>query len=111
MPFDPVRLEVLGDPVTVVEPVMMKPTGAANYAVSRHGTLVYMPSRPGMQETPRSLVWVDRKGREEPTKAPPRAYNNPRLSPDGTRLTSETGAFEAGGHHSPLGGGLDVRRA
>ena len=32
--FDPVRLEVLGDSVTVVERVMIKPNGAANYAVS-----------------------------------------------------------------------------
>ena len=40
--FDPVRLEVLGDPVTVVDHVMIKPTGAANYAVSRQGTLVYI---------------------------------------------------------------------
>jgi serine/threonine-protein kinase len=31
-------------------------------------------------------VWVDRKGHEEPIKAPPRAYSTPRLSPDGTRL-------------------------
>ncbi len=43
--FDPVRLEVLGDPVTVAEHVMMKPGGAANYAVSRSGTLVYRTGR------------------------------------------------------------------
>ena len=72
--FDPVRLEVLGDPVTVVEHVMMKPTGAANYAVSRQGTLVYVPGGVSVQTTPRSLVWVDRKGHEEPIKAPLRAY-------------------------------------
>ena len=42
--FDLARLEVLGDPVTVVEHVLMKPTGAADYAVSRQGTLVYVPS-------------------------------------------------------------------
>ena len=87
--FDPVRLEVLGDPVTVVEHVMMKPTGAANYAVSRQGTLVYMPGGAGEQTTPRSLVWVDRKGHEEPIRAPLRAYGTPRLSPDGTRVAVE----------------------
>ena len=58
--------------------------GAANYAVSRSGTLVYVPAA-GTQ-TPRSLVWVDRKGRETPISAPPRAYAEPRLSPDGTRV-------------------------
>jgi serine/threonine-protein kinase len=31
-------------------------------------------------------VWVDRAAREEPLAAPPRAYTQPRLSPDGTRI-------------------------
>jgi serine/threonine-protein kinase len=35
----------------------------------------------------RTLVWVDRQGREEPVQgAPARAYTYPRLSPDGARL-------------------------
>jgi Tol biopolymer transport system component len=87
--FDPVRLELLGDPVTVVDQVMMKPTRAANYSISRAGTLVY--TRAGLRDLamPRELLWVDRKGREEPTGAPPRAYGNPRLSPDGTRVATE----------------------
>ena len=84
--FDPARLEVLGDPVTVLEQVMIKPTGAANYAVSRQGTLFYVPGGVSVQMSPRSLVWVDRKGREEPINAPPRPYGSPRISPDGTRL-------------------------
>jgi serine/threonine-protein kinase len=84
--FDPVRLEVLGDPVTVVERVMIKPNGAANFAVSRQGTLFYMLGGVSVQSAPRSLVWVDRKGNEEPIKAPPHAYAAPRVSPDGTRL-------------------------
>jgi serine/threonine-protein kinase len=84
--FDPDRLEVLGDPVTVVEQVMTKPTGAANYAASQQGTLFYVPSGVSVQMSPRSLVWVDRKGREEPINAPLRAYGTPRISPDGTRL-------------------------
>ena len=68
--FDPVRLDVFGDPATVIEQVMMKPSGAANYAVSRPGTLVYMPSGVTDQAPMRSLVWVDRKGHEEPVAAP-----------------------------------------
>ena len=84
--FDPVRLEVLGEPVTVVERVMIKPNGAANYAVSRQGTFFYVPGGVGFDSTPRSLVWVDRKGNEEPIKAPLRNYGGGRISPDGTRL-------------------------
>ena len=85
--FDLGRLEVLGDPVPVVEQVSTAPTGAANFSVSRQGTLVYMRGGAGGQTgSPRSLVWVNRKGIEEPIKAPPRAYVYPRLSPDGTRV-------------------------
>ncbi len=84
--FDPARLEVLSEPVTLVDHVMIKPSGAANYAVSRQGTLLYVPGGVGVQTTPRSLVWVDRKGHEEPIKAPLREYGPPRVSPDGTRL-------------------------
>jgi hypothetical protein len=87
--FDPVRLEVLGDPVMVVDHVMMKPTGAANYAVSHAGTLVYIGAGLSEMTAPRALLWVDRKGHEEPTGAPLRAYGTPRLSPDGTRIAAE----------------------
>ena len=87
--FDPIRLEVLGDPVAVVDRVMMKPNGAANYAVSRAGTLAYIGAGLSEMTAPRALLWVDRKGHEEPTGAPLRAYGTPRLSPDGTRVAAE----------------------
>ncbi len=80
--FDPERLEVLGDPVTVVESAQMS-VDAASYSVSQTGTLVYVP---GEAEATRSLVWVDRKGRETPLKAPPRGYMIPRISPDGENV-------------------------
>ena len=37
----------------------------------------------------RSLVWVDRDGNEEPLPAPPRDYDRPRVSSDGTRVAVE----------------------
>ena len=84
--FDPVRLDVLGDPMPVVEQVMTLQSGAADFRVSRQGTLVYVaggsPDSPGLT---RSLVWVTRDGREEPVPAPPRAYGLVRLSPDETQ--------------------------
>jgi serine/threonine-protein kinase len=82
--FDPTRLEVLSDPVPLVEGVSTGLSGAADFAVSRHGTLVYVPV--GAQRGPRSLVWIDRQGRETPTGAPMRNYRSLRLSPDGTRV-------------------------
>ena len=88
--FDPVRLEVLGDPVTVVEHVIMKPTGAANYAVSRpgHARLYAGGGRgAGRRADGAAVARVGRpEGHEEPIKAPLRAYGPPRVSPDGTRL-------------------------
>ena len=70
--FDPVGLEVLGNQVTVLEHVMTKPSGAANYAVSRPGTLVYVPGEVagavGAQGAVRSLVWVDQKGTRSGSK-------------------------------------------
>jgi serine/threonine-protein kinase len=83
--FDPDRLEVLGDPVTVVESVQMS-LDAANYAVSQAGTLAYVP---GEAAATRLLVWVDRKGHETPLKAPPRGYMIPRISPDGANVALE----------------------
>jgi serine/threonine-protein kinase len=90
--FDPTRLDVLGDPVTVVENVLVKGTGSANYAVSLPGTLVYVPPGEKEGDTRRSLVWVDRKGGEEPlTNAPPDFYNVLDISPDGTRVAIKIG--------------------
>jgi serine/threonine-protein kinase len=82
--FDPIRLTVLSEPVLVVEHLLTKATGAPEFSVSDHGTLVYVTS--AVTEPQRSLVWVDRQGREERINAPPRAYVYPRLSPDGTRV-------------------------
>jgi serine/threonine-protein kinase len=88
--FDPRRLEVLSDPVPVVEHVAAVGNGAAEFSVSRAGALVYVPGGLDSQGTVRSLVWIDRKGHEEPIKAaPPRAYFDLRLSPDGTRVALE----------------------
>lgn len=95
--FDLKRLEVVGDPVPVIEQVMTSATGEAKFAVSRTGTLVYVPGGAGSaQGAQRSLVWVNRQGREEPIKAPPRAYIYPRISPDGTRVAPRSGKRHLG---------------
>ena len=85
--FDVATLTLRGDPVPVVEEVQTLATGAANFSVSRNGTLVYVPNGTGVATgTSRSLVWVTRRGSEESIPAPARAYFHPRLSPDGKRL-------------------------
>src|SRR6185369_58864 len=88
--FDLARLEILGDPVPVLEQVAMTGSGAANFAFSNSGALLYVPGgAAGNAGAQRSLVWVNRQGREEPIKAPPRAYNTVRLSPNGARVAMD----------------------
>jgi serine/threonine-protein kinase len=50
--------------------------------------MAYVPSEAAMPQ--RSLVWVDRQGREEPVGAPPRAYQIARIAPDGTRIALDS---------------------
>ena len=84
--FDPVKLDVVGDPVPVLDDVQTV-GGAAQFAVAQKGTLVYVPGTDtGLQGALRSLTWYDRRGREEQIAAPARAYAWARLSPDETTI-------------------------
>ncbi len=88
VPFDLDALKVTGDFVSMVENVYSS-VGPPQYDVSDSGTLVYVPgSVSGSEPLPfsRSLVWVDRKGKEESIAAPINAYEHPRISPDGARV-------------------------
>ena len=95
VPFDTDLLTVSGEPAPVVEGVQVSPGGWAHYALAGDGTLVYLPSvgdarnavTDGVLGVRRRLVWVDRvTGEETPLAAPPRPYELPRVSPDGTRV-------------------------
>ena len=85
VPFDLASLKTRGTPVPVVPDVVTTSLGGVDAVVAGDGTLAYVSGarRGGAQRT---LVWVDRQGRETPIPAPPRAYVYPRLSPDGTRV-------------------------
>jgi serine/threonine protein kinase/Tol biopolymer transport system component len=86
--FDPDRLEITGEPFTVVDGVFMSGnTGMAAYDISRAGDLVYAagPAEQGR----RVPAWVDRQGRETRIPLPARAYLHPRLSPDGRQIALE----------------------
>jgi serine/threonine-protein kinase len=85
--FDLAGLETRGTPVPVVPAVMTTGRGAVDAVVAGDGTLAYASGgRVGGLKAPRTLMWVDRGGRESPIPAPPRAYMTPRLSPDGARV-------------------------
>ncbi len=84
VPFDLARLETRGTPVTVVPDVVTTIQGGVDAVVAGDGTLAYVVG--SVEGTSRTLVWVDRQGRETPIPAPPRPYLLPALSPDGTRV-------------------------
>jgi eukaryotic-like serine/threonine-protein kinase len=95
VPFDLARQEVTGGPVAVIDSLQRGirgrdgQGGAANYDVSRNGTLVYVPNSAFFSDVPRRLLAVDREGNAEPLIDEERAYWRPRISPDGTRVAVE----------------------
>src|SRR5262249_52397322 len=89
VPFDPTRIEVKGDSAPIVEQVTTVGTGAADFRVSRRGTLVYVPGGSPGAGFGRSLAWVTRDGHEEVLAAPARSYALLRLSPDETQVAMD----------------------
>ena len=101
-PFDADRLEFKGDPVPIAQGVQFSGlNGRAAVAVSDNGVLAYrlVPSAGQLR-----LVFADRKGAEQQLTAPPHAYRNPRLSPDGQRIAV---TIDEGGSQEWL---LDISR-
>ena len=82
-PFDAKQLKTTGPPSRALEAVVASADGAAQFAVSRSGTVVYVPA--GTGDTGRRIVTVD-GANETPLAAPPRAYVAPRVSPNGQRV-------------------------
>ena len=78
-------LEIRGEPISLPSVQIAATIGSAtaNFDVSQTGTLVYVaPTRQRL----RTMVWVDRKGREESVRAAPELRSLPRISPDATRV-------------------------
>jgi serine/threonine-protein kinase len=89
--FDLTRLIVVGPSSPVVSQVRTTAWNDVEAGLAPDGTLVYVAG--GAQSSlARTLVWVDRQGRDTPIGAPPRSYVFPRVSPDGTRVAVEVHA-------------------
>ena len=86
-PFDSSKPEATTTPVAVVRDVVTSDSGVVDAVMARNGTLAYVAGGAITQST-RTLVWVDRRGRETTLPLPPRAYVHPRLSPEGTRIAA-----------------------
>ena len=84
VPFDPVRLEIRGSAVAVLEDVAgVESVGAGHFGFSQTGAFVYALAGSGDSW---SVLWLDSSGKTEPLLAKPGIYYNPRFSPDGLRL-------------------------
>jgi eukaryotic-like serine/threonine-protein kinase len=88
--FDPVTLTTRGTAVPVIPEVVVTAAvatvdGGVDAVVADDGTLAYVRGI-GARVPQRTLVWVDRQGRETAIAAVPRAYVYPRISPDGDRV-------------------------
>src|SRR4029078_4255229 len=68
--------------------VMTEPgSGAAQYAVAAEtGSLLYVPGGPNILR--KELLWVDPQGATTPGGAPLAPYDDPMLSPDGSRVAA-----------------------
>ncbi len=82
VPFDPRRLAVTGSPVSLLEGLLVRPSGAAEFAIGGDGSLIYLSGAPPEQE----LVLVDRQGGERALTGKLKSPQGPRFSPDGRRV-------------------------
>jgi len=87
-PFDQARLELTGPPVPLLEGVQVKFAGAAEFALSDAGDMLYWAGTAAADR----LVWVERDGSEaefEPGWTGD--FRTLALSPDGTQLAVSIG--------------------
>ena len=87
--FDVATGQTQGAPISIpnVEIGYSQDNGAAEFAVSQSGTLVYHTA--GFRYAMSQLTWVDRHGKDEAVPIKIGVYAYPRLSPDGTRVAMD----------------------
>ncbi len=91
--FDLGELAVRSTPFLVTPDVMAgEPNGFAQYFFSVDGTLVYLSGRHPQEK--HRLMLFDRSGRAQPLSPEERAFEHPRLSPDGRRLAVSVAAAD-----------------
>ena len=85
VPFDPDRLEVIGDPVAMLDGVSVEALGTVDFAVSDHGTLMYSAGEVALASE--QLSWVTRDGGDTPIDPSWRGrFTSVALSPEGDQL-------------------------
>ena len=95
-PFDLARLQVIGEPASIVEAVRTEGlvdfhTGAAEFSFSGNGAMAYVPGAARGALPTRSLVLIDLSGKVKPLDLPAGPYHSPRFSlPDGKQIALYT---------------------
>jgi serine/threonine-protein kinase len=94
--FDLARLEVIGQPVALVENVIQVfstsssyNTGTGQFGISNSGSLIYAAGGI-VPDQKNSLVWVDQRGIEQAVMAKQCPFGAPRLSPDGQKIAYDS---------------------
>ncbi len=93
--FDLASKKIIGEPVTVWNGKL-----GGSFFVSPTGALAMLVQPADI--TGRTLAWIDEKGRPVPVGAPPRAYRNVQVSPDGGRVVTNFESTEPGSLGSDL---------
>jgi serine/threonine-protein kinase len=87
-PFDLQRLEMLGQPVPVLQGVAaVSRSGGAQFAVSNTGTLAYVPGQSVAASAP--ISWVSPKAGSSILRAAPADWGGLAFSPDGGQLAMD----------------------
>jgi peptidoglycan hydrolase-like protein with peptidoglycan-binding domain len=91
IPFDLSSRKTLGEATAFpdVELGYARDSGAAEFALSAGGTLVFLSTQTELAS--QRLVWVDRHGKEEVLPVEPRPISYAQLSPDGMRVALDIG--------------------
>jgi serine/threonine-protein kinase len=76
--FDQSSAQIQGSPITVLDSVLVGGDGAAQYALSQNGTLVFLSTLGSTRP-----IIMDRGGASAPLPLEPGDYQGPRFSPDG----------------------------
>ncbi len=93
--FDAGSLTTHGKAMPVVQGVAGdKATGAVHFAIANDGTLAYVPG--STTSSLRRPIWIDRSGNSQAVNLPGGQYNDPRLSPDGSRAALLQGSSGSG---------------
>ncbi len=85
-PFDERRLQLSGPPTAALEGITISDGWKPIIATAPNGSIAYVAGRASSSYTLRTLVWVDKTGREQPIDAPTKAWWWPQVSPDGKRI-------------------------